>query len=131
MMVRVLVGQWGRQNFTAPIDPAVHLNVSRIDCLHWMHCTSKTIRMTLCYAVVLAAVGWYLMVPPLQDGIVKTNAPLSQWSAQGSYYTADECRLDQVNTVEILDQPKSKANGSALRISAGSCIATDDPRLAR
>jgi hypothetical protein len=74
--------------------------------------------------MVLTAAGFYLMVPPFQGGIVKTNAPLSQWSAEGSYYTADECQQDQINTVKILGEPK------ALRISTGNCVATDDPRLA-
>jgi hypothetical protein len=87
--------------------------------------------MKLCHAVVLFAAGWYLMIPPFQDGVVKTDAPLSQWSAQASYYTADECQRDQQDqiTVAILDQPKSEAEGLTLRISKGSCIATDDPRL--
>jgi hypothetical protein len=80
--------------------------------------------------MMLAAAGWYLMVPPFQNGILQTDAPLTQWSVQESYYTADECQLDQINTAKILGQPQSGAKGQKLGISNGSCVATDDPRLA-
>src|SRR5258708_29897532 len=50
-------------------------------------------RMKSHHAAALALVGWYLMVPPLGDGLKHNdNAPLRLWKIEESFDTAAECR---------------------------------------
>jgi hypothetical protein len=98
------------------------------------------------HALVLALVGWYLMVPPNQAGwdcgqsfaavlshqlfgtgddklcahyssLPDLDAPLSQWTDIASYDTAAQCHA--------ADLEQMKGGGLAV----WKCVASDDPRL--
>jgi hypothetical protein len=85
------------------------------------------------------AVGWYLMVPSLDD----TESPLSTWYHYSSHETADECEQNlSVASVLLqhdLEQAEQQHKNGSIQIlkrevSAlfhAKCIASDDPRLAR
>src|SRR5271170_3129792 len=49
--------------------------------------------VNLHHAAVLAFVGWYLMLPPMQGGRPNESAPLSQWVIIESFNTAKECNM--------------------------------------
>ena len=80
--------------------------------------------MNLRHAAALALVGWYLMLPPpTPDGVtnpalrfVESDAPLSKWSIQRSYDTAESC-----------EKAKEKAKKAARQaiISEGGCFDSD------
>jgi hypothetical protein len=50
--------------------------------------------MKLRHAAALALTGWYLMVPPydLEKGLVDDAAPLSKWTIDGSFDSAEQCK---------------------------------------
>ena len=89
------------------------------------------------HAAVLAAVGWYLMVPQVHGNLIGplgegNNGPsdFSQWNNEGSYDTAAECE-DAHHRIASLD-PKSvhldtQTLADLQRFAL--CISTDDPRL--
>jgi hypothetical protein len=107
-----------------------------------------------CHAMALAAVGWYLMVPPSPDPR-SWNAPLSEWTQFVAFDRADACehlilmaRDDAEKAGCSLDNPQPPKVGEArscwgmpadllpaplntrvLRVALGRCVATDDPRL--
>jgi hypothetical protein len=110
--------------------------------------------MNIRHAAALALVGWYLMLPPLRDKAVHTEAPLAQWQNYGNFDTAVECLLtktamqkeerDPTLRTEMkakaleqgkldskeLDQQVAFAITLAIAGSdAAQCVSTDDPRL--
>ena len=89
---------------------------------------------------VILAVGWYVMAPPLigpsamNDLRVDVKAQLSEWTSNGSFDTASECREALAEQTRDLKNRAAAATGTAknnLRLLAlmSQCIATDDPRL--
>jgi hypothetical protein len=100
------------------------------------------------HAAALALVGWYLMVPQLNEKGVNSNAPMSDWDRVESFETAGACaqtlRLTQNAISAMSDQEftewsglrpavgkKSVSKADALkRWNEGKCVASDDPRLA-
>jgi hypothetical protein len=114
--------------------------------------------MNLRHAAVLALVGWYLMVPPLDSkGDINYDAPISKWVTLASSDTIAGCKQAIADEEAELKQNRStptertnskskinsdpallKRNGEELlqRLtlyielkSTANCIATDDPRL--
>jgi hypothetical protein len=91
--------------------------------------------VSLRHAAALAAVGWYLMVPPMDMATHKMNpdAPLREWHVFDSYDRAAQCRAGRVELLSWWTEHKWSDEGArdatigALRYSL--CIATDDPRL--
>jgi hypothetical protein len=89
------------------------------------------VKRALCNAAALAAVGWYVMIPPWKDsdprtGLVVTNAPLSEWQMISSYDTADACAQGIEEVIELAKHNSVSAHNLA---SLAECIAADDPRL--
>jgi hypothetical protein len=79
------------------------------------------------YLAALAAVGWYLMVPPLSQRSpvgFDTYAPLGRWQILGSFDKANDCE----DTAARLTKSESDRLKHA-RMLHGNCIASDDPRL--
>ncbi len=66
------------------------------------------------HAAALALVGWYLMVPPIQNGRPNDQAPFSKWVIEHIYDSADRC-----------DYVMRKLRPRIIC----ECIASDDPRL--
>jgi hypothetical protein len=88
--------------------------------------------MKLHHAVALAAIGWYLMVPPTFGDIVAGGAPISQWETIGSYETVTACNTDQKRKLDDVEKnpgEKALANVVWKQLVLALCIATDDPRL--
>ena len=86
--------------------------------------------MNLRHAAALALVGWYLMVPPLDrqsPDEFNADAPLGHWQTIGSYDTASECE----DTAARLVKNNEKDSLKHERLLHGSCVASDDPRLAK
>ena len=85
------------------------------------------------HATALALVGWYLMVPPIVDGVAVINAPVSKWIVNTPFDSASEC--DKAQGILVLrakrDLEKVQRTDLAIAISftQAQCIATDDPRL--
>ncbi len=79
-------------------------------------------RRKLRHAAALALVGWYLMVPPIQNGKA-VDVPISEWSHLDSFDSARECR-----DAGYRYQDRQKAENKPLP-GAWECIASDDPRL--
>ncbi|MGO9454922.1 MAG: hypothetical protein ACLQDV_28315 [Candidatus Binataceae bacterium] len=51
--------------------------------------------MKLRHAATLALVGWYLVVPPLNNGYPNMRARFSQWETVRSFYTVDDCEISK------------------------------------
>lgn len=81
-------------------------------------------------ALAAMAVGWYLMVPPSDRLGLNFQAPLSKWVIQDSFDTASDCQAEKMAAFQYLRQPNSRATDLTKLLVQGSCIATDDPRLA-
>jgi hypothetical protein len=100
--------------------------------------------MNFRHTLALAAVGWYLMTPP----IVKCgphddcpigfhyrtieNAPLSSWHNIGSYDTAKGCHDDHIAQMRFYGDKWADKDWMERAMTAlldGQCISTDDPRL--
>ena len=101
------------------------------------------------HAAVLAIVGWYLMVPPMNEITLNALAPLSRWAIADSFDSASECRQALKQKKVIADDEKKQrvaederrlqhseppsANIEQIAIEEQSrrsvCVATDDPRL--
>ena len=87
--------------------------------------------ITCCYAAALAAVGCYLMLPPIH-GDQFVSAPLSQWEQVNSFDTASECKNYAAAWSSRLrhghlNDPNTE--NQVWQIDRSRCIATDDPRL--
>ncbi|HEY6418785.1 MAG TPA: hypothetical protein VIX59_07275 [Candidatus Binataceae bacterium] len=107
--------------------------------------------MKLRHAAAFALVGWYLMLPPAAKWmaqLLETGKPLSEWDAQESFDTAQECKAAQRKIENFLESELSKQHeeaesdqsylddpivqslfGVQARIRTSRCIASDDPRL--
>jgi len=94
--------------------------------------------MKLRHAAALAAVGWYLMVPPTihsPSGSAQGFEPINQWLHIGSFDTASACERGIKAMVDSYKQqlkanPDSEAAKNSFNaFSDAQCIATDDPRL--
>ncbi len=102
------------------------------------------------HAVALALVGWYLMIPPYPtpsywqqirglEGCPDRNTPLSQWTIQGVFDTAEQCKNELTTykrwtALRTRDKKNSdnRCDGFTPELLASSdaqCIASDDPRL--
>jgi len=95
------------------------------------------------HASAVLLLGWYLMVPPVEDlprkdpgdggGVpyrVKRGATLSAWEIANSFDSADECRNAKKELTASATHSSDRlsiANVMAKREAL--CIATDDPRL--
>jgi hypothetical protein len=94
------------------------------------------------HSVVLALVGWYLMVPPVdryspEVVFVGVLSPLSEWDTVRGFDSAPECRKALKELIVDFETQKWEPNvpeGERSLIGASEiakCIASDDPRLAR
>jgi len=78
--------------------------------------------MKLGQVLVLAMIGWYLMLLPTAPDADMSDA--TPWSAvQHSFDTAKECEAALAKTTV----PRDKAKGAEPK--AFFCVASDDPRL--
>jgi hypothetical protein len=116
--------------------------------------------MNLRHAAALALVGWYLMLPLVNgDASPATQLPLSEWTQEGSFDRAEDCKRalaerlqtakqriakvkQHMDALPHSDRPLSEAapdvyredlqvTAYALNAYSGQCIASDDPRLAK
>jgi hypothetical protein len=89
--------------------------------------------MKLRHAAALALVGWYLMVPPIENGQLNLHAPVSRWEIESSYDRADDCQRIIARFVQMYPHLKDEGSGftkaKAWPMVNAKCIATDDPRL--
>ena len=89
--------------------------------------------MKLRHAAALALVGWYLMVPPTENGQLNLHAPLNKWIIDSEYDSAGDCQDIIAGWAALY--PNIKEHHAALRkadirpIVNGQCVATADPRL--
>ncbi len=96
------------------------------------------------HAAALALVGWYLMVPPALDDpkrpklLIDVNAPISEWSAQEPFDTAQECKQardagkQEFYRSDFWKKAKERTRIDSIKLlqkSEAACIASDDPRL--
>ena len=85
------------------------------------------------HAAALALAGWYLMMPPLGNGKVYVNAPLSMWQIVVSLETLEECksviRNYKTHPAEMSDPQVREL--IERRNSRAMCVAENDPRLAK
>jgi len=95
--------------------------------------------MDLRHTAALALAGWYLMLPTKSSVILdyQPDLPLSQWSVDISFDSADACE-----SYRVLSQEKSRdaftnakpdvkdaARASFELYNDSACISSDDPRL--
>ena len=84
--------------------------------------------MKLLHAAALALVGWYLMVPPLeQNREHDPSAPISRWTINGRYDSAAKCAKAQMQNLKYWNHVGNEQMVDAFGQSA--CIPTDDSRL--
>jgi hypothetical protein len=84
-------------------------------------------------AFVLAAVGWYLLVPnPLIKGKYKgypdVGAPLARWTIYQSFDSAKDCEKAKEKLVNKFSTGPVSLK-ALVWTQSFVCIATDDPRL--
>ena len=88
--------------------------------------------MNLRHAAALALVGWYLMMPPLDQDTRDWNtaAPFSEWTTIKSFHSKKDCRVDTHEALEAYriqhfrDATPTPEYEGILR-----CVANNDPRL--
>jgi hypothetical protein len=106
--------------------------------------------MKLRHAAALALIGWYLMMPPLDDvHNPVSGAPLSTWVQGRSFDSSDDCKmtlsalrqrvanltpeqqrqLEQEGTAEYGHGPHGTFAQFRARVELEQCIAADDARL--
>jgi hypothetical protein len=92
--------------------------------------------MKLRHAAALALVGWYLMAPPIAKNFQSVlQAPLSRWSIEAGFDSADACNQAKFAVTQgraVSKLPNLPANARATISTAhrmSQCIASDDPRL--
>ena len=86
---------------------------------------------------MLAVVGWYLMIPPLDHrDKPQTDLPISEWWQQQAFDSAQECEGSKDAYMRKYESnakkdAKMKAYWAGMigSVVQGLCIATDDPRL--
>ena len=101
------------------------------------------------HAAALTLLGWYLMIPPLNQNHrlpPDTSAPLSSWTQWSAYGSAAQCRDAKVKLAEALSKGSMAAAKSqmknipeypgsfdlyAAKILRGLCVESNDPRLAK
>jgi len=89
------------------------------------------------HAAALALVGWYLMLPPVKQGTIHTEAPLGKWEVNEAFESAERCNQGRKSNLnDAVQQLKNPASDALDRITAmdflkAQCIASDDPRLAK
>jgi hypothetical protein len=86
------------------------------------------------HTAVLALVGWYLMLPPMDGNIPNVKAAFSQWDILLSFDIAETCESKRADLrSKILGRVKNDEAANRLdtdrRLIDARCIATDDPRL--
>jgi hypothetical protein len=124
-----------------------HIDKMKIAQISWRFRTvhdvsSRVVRakvMKLRHVGALALVGWYLMIPPPQEGSVDFNirAPLSEWKVIDSYVDVGACERGRIvhlsQSYASSDSEATKeAEGdapAAIQLNEGLCIASNDPRL--
>ncbi len=75
------------------------------------------------HTTALALVGWYLMMPPLDErGKVDKSAPVSQWTILQGFDTARNCEAARA---EFLRTTVVTSRGGRLELEASRCIAMD------
>jgi hypothetical protein len=91
-------------------------------------------RMNSRQATALALAAWYLIGPPVVDGLPNSYVPLSRWKIEDSFDTDDDCltHLYQLTDKAIKEINAIKSGNrkiSDIQVLHAFCIATDDPRL--
>lgn len=86
--------------------------------------------MQLRYALTLALVGWYLMMPPPIAGEPNLGASVAHWMIIDSFDTAAECSRALLLTQNKVREEKYP-NLGVKNLGYSACIASDDRRLAR
>jgi len=89
-------------------------------------------------------IGWYLLVPPVEERNGKLEPVfyywLAKWDQQGAYDTAKECQngLDEYvqRMQHVLDSArteKMKQRAAVMTMASfyAKCVASDDPNLKR
>jgi len=100
--------------------------------------------MTTRHAAALTLLGWYLMLPPIEQrssemSYVNTEAPLGKWTINTAFDRADACEnaklkglrerwADKDRPVEA-NMPKNFNQSLLNAFALSQCVATDDPRL--
>jgi len=88
------------------------------------------IKLLKYHATIMAVVGWYFMVPPID----KPTAPMSQWTVQDRYDTEADCQNYQqilgnhINNV-MQQEGHAKPDTAQTMLLLGQCVEGDDPRL--
>jgi hypothetical protein len=94
------------------------------------------------------ALGWYLLMPPLngQTNKIDEYAPLTEWQNIDSFDSAYACTLASANSrndtpaqeQESQARAEVQYQGNILtpqqerqKVNAAICVSTDDPRLAK
>jgi len=89
--------------------------------------------MKVHHAIALAAAGWYLMMPPLGNGKVYLNAPLSMWQIVVSLETLGDCK----GVIQNYKQHPADFSDPQIRQlieqrnAHAMCISDSDPRVQR
>jgi hypothetical protein len=85
------------------------------------------------HPVAILLFAWLVMMPPIGNGNVYTNAPLATWQIVVEVSTRKDCEKVLLNykkhPIRTSDPNVRKALN--LRISKGTCISSDDPRLSK
>jgi len=88
--------------------------------------------------LVIASVGWYLMMPfDKSNGYyLNLRMPISQWQQWGIFDHAVECDMEatEMRKTEVKiyeDKPTNNNRRIMDVVEEGLCIASDDPRLAK
>ena len=120
------------------------------------NCLLKLMIVALIYTffaptVILAADGWFFVVPPLATGSfdVETSAPLLRWTILERFDSMEDCTQEMTQIIGhvrdqswLADREKEYRNlgpGTPLRpgtselakktYEAGKCVSASDPRL--
>jgi len=108
-----------------------------------------SMRMKLRHAAVLALVGWYLMMPPIESclgafsGGSCEQTPLAKWQIRVTRDSLEECEKSKAVWIEkgrmYLGESDARSRTRGLRMAPNEadfladteaiCVATDDPRL--
>lgn len=87
-----------------------------------------------------ALLGWYLLIPPWQNGKTNTFAPFNLWEQSGSFDTAEACqeRKQGLFVANTSDVPADVSAAQHYRFGIRAqqllnarCVQGDDPRLAK
>jgi hypothetical protein len=91
--------------------------------------------VNLRHVAALASIGWYLMIPPLDNNKPQANLPVSEYWQHQSFDSARECEASKEGYLKKY-QANAKETGMTAywtgmmeSVAQGLCIATDDPRL--